>query len=160
VDRDAVEMEFTYLMNAAVVRFGVDYSEQDKVLMLAEQVKGAINIALERLVGEASIKEVYEKLGLGKLYRLGLTELMALRRKSLKVAVEKIEKLSHDDKVLFSLVACIRESFPAIPACLNDDGSRVEHEDGSLPSGSRPLETVVAVETVSRLIDSLLAPTA
>jgi hypothetical protein len=142
------------------VRFGADFSEQDKVLMLAEQVKGAINIALERLVGEASIKEVYEKLGLGKLYRLGLTELMALRRKSLKVAVEKIEKLSHDDKVLFSLVACIRESFPAIPACLNDDGSRVEYEDGSLPSGSRPLETVVAVETVSRLIDSLLAPTA
>lgn len=160
VDRDAVEMEFTYIMNAAVVRFGVDFSEQDKVLMLAEQVKGAINIALERLAKETSIKDAYEKLGLGKLYRLGLTELLALRRRSQKITAETVEKISHENKPLFALVACIREPFPAIPVCLNDDGSVLDEGGGSLPSGARPLETAAAVETVSRLIDSLLAPAA
>lgn len=157
VDRDAVEMEFTYLMNAAVVRFGVDFSEQDRVLALAEQVKGAINIALERLISEAPIKDIHEKLGLGKLYRLGLTELLALRRRSHKISAETIEKLSHENKALFALVACVRESFPSMPICLNDDGSVVD-EAGSLPAGARAVETVVAVETVSRLLGTLLPP--
>jgi hypothetical protein len=150
-------MEFTYLMNAAVVWFRVDFSEQDRVFVLAEQVKGAINLALERLVqdGTVSLREAYDKLGLGKLYRLGLTELLSLRRRSQRIPVETIERLSRDDKPLFAVIACIREHFPSMPLCINDDGSVVEPQGGVLPSGSRPIETVVAVESIKRVLESL-----
>jgi hypothetical protein len=155
-DHDAIEMEFTYIMNAAVVRFAVDFSSQERVLELSEQVKGAINIALERLSEETSlaVREIYEKLGLVKLYRYGLTDLVSLRRKAHRVPVEVVEQLSHNDKVLFSVIACLREIFPVMPMCLNDDGSVVE-QDGSLPAGHRCIETRLALKTLSRLIESV-----
>jgi hypothetical protein len=156
VDHDAIEMEFTYIMNGAVVRFAVDFSSQERVLELAEQVKGSINIALERLSAETSlsVRELYEKLGLVKLYRYGVTEVMALRRKAHRVSVEVIEQLSHNDKALFSVVACLRELFPVMPMFLNDDGTFVE-QDGSLPSGHRCIETRQALKTLARMLESV-----
>jgi hypothetical protein len=155
-DRDELEMEFTYLMNAAVVRWGVDFSNQESVLDLAERMKGAINIALERLtVGTSfSIKVVYETLGLGKLYRLGLSELMAIRTKARKVPLEGIGALKDDEPVLFGVVACAREAFPVMPIYLNDDGS-VESEHGTLAAGHRSLTTVRSVATIDELLDSV-----
>jgi hypothetical protein len=95
-DRDGVELEFSYLMNAAVVRWKVDFCDQERVVLLAEKVKGAINIGLERMVSEGrlSLVEVYEGLGLAKLYRLGLTELMALRRKAQRIPTKVLEALA------------------------------------------------------------------
>lgn len=155
-NRDELEMEFTYLMNAAVVRWGVDYSSQESVLDLAERMKGAINIALERMtIGTSfSIKVVYETLGLGKLYRLGLTELMTIRTKARKVPLEGIGALKESEPVLFGVVACAREAFPVMPLYLNDDGS-VESEHGMLAAGHRSLTTVRGVATIHELLDSV-----
>lgn len=154
-DHEALEMEFTYLMNAAVVRWGIDFSDQSKVLELAEQVKGAINIALEKLLkdGKTTTLGAYSALGLGKLYRLGLTELMALRSKARKVPLEVLEKVNDSSQAAFSAVACAREAFPVMPLFLNDDGSLVD-EGGGLPSGTKPIGTLQAVATVSALLDS------
>ena len=155
-DRDELEMEFTYLMNAAVVRWGIDFSNQESVLDLAERMKGAINIALERLtIGTSfSIKVVYGTLGLGKLYRLGLTELMAIRTKARKVPLDSIGALKDAEPVLFGVVACAREAFPVMPIYLNDDGSVVS-EHGTLAAGHRSLTTVASVSTVNELLDSV-----
>lgn len=152
-DHEAFEMEFTYIMNAAVVRWGVDFSEQPKVLELAEQVKGAVNLALEKLTkdGATSVKAAYTALGLEKLYRLGLTELMALRNKARKVSLEAAEKIKESDQAAFSAVACAREAFPVMPLFLNDDGTVVD-EGGTLPAGTKPIGTMQAVATVSALI--------
>lgn len=157
-DRDELEMEFTYLMNAAVVRWGVDFSNQDNVLDLAERIKGAINIGLERLtIGTSlSLKEVYEALGLGKLYRLGLSELMAIRTKARKIPLESVGTLKDAEPVLFGVVACAREAFPVMPMYLNDDGS-TEYEHGVLPAGHRSLTTVTSVVTVNDLLDRVKA---
>ena len=154
-DRDELEMEFTYLMNAAVVRWGVDFSNQESVLDIAERMKGAINIALERMtIGTGySLKVVYEALGLGKLYRLGLTELMAIRTKARKLPLEGIGTLKDSEPVLFGVVACAREAFPVMPLYLNDDGS-VESEHGTLAAGHRSLTTVKSVATINELLDS------
>jgi hypothetical protein len=155
-DRDELEMEFTYLMNAAVVRWGVDFSNQESVLDLAERMKGAINIALERMtIGTGySIKVVYEALGLGKLYRLGLNELMAIRTKARKIPLEGVGTLKDSEPVLFGVVACAREAFPVMPLYLNDDGS-LESEHGTLAAGHRSLTTVKGVATIHQLLDSV-----
>lgn len=153
-DRDELEMEFTYIMNAAVVRWGVDFSNHESVLDLAERVKGAINIALERMtIGtSSSLKEVYGALGLGKLYRLGVTELMAVRTKARKIPLEAVGTLRDSEPVLFGTVACAREAFPVMPLYLNDDGS-VEQEHGTLQAGHRAFTTVKSVGTVNDLLD-------
>ena len=157
-NRDELEMEFTYLMNAAVVRWGIDFSSQESVLDLAERLKGAINIALERVtIGTSyTIKDAYESLGLGKLYRLGLTELMAIRTKARKIPLEGVGTLKDSEPVLFAVVACAREAFPVMPIYLNDDGS-VESEHGTLPAGHRPFSTVKSVATVNASLDSVNA---
>ena len=151
-------MEFTYIMNAAIVRWGIDFSNQESVLDLAERVKGAINIALERMtLGTSySLKQVYEALGLGKLYRLGVTELMAIRTKARKLPLEAVGTLRDSEPVLFGTVACAREAFPVMPVYLNDDGS-VEQEHGTLQAGHRVLTTLKSVTTVSELLDRVKA---
>jgi hypothetical protein len=155
-DHEEVELEFSYIMNAAVVRWGIDFSDQEKVLLLAEKVKGAINIGLERVVadGSSTVSDAYRSLGLTKLYRLGLTELAALRRKAQRIPKDVAQKLAEEDKVLFSILACALEPFPEMPIFLSDDGS-VASEEGALTSGQRPIESVQALTTVHRLLDKI-----
>jgi hypothetical protein len=155
-DREELEMEFTYLMNGAVVRFGVDFSNQDLVLDLAEKVKGAINIGLEKITNDCklSVTEVHSKLGLGKLYRLGLTELMAIRTKARKTPLDGVGALNDSDPVLFSTLACAREAFPEMPIFLKNDGT-VEQEGGSLPAGHRSFDTMQGVASVHSLLDKI-----
>lgn len=155
-DREALEMEFTYLINAAVVRFGVDFSDQEQVLQLCDKVKGAINIALEKLVKDSdrTVVGVYQVLGLEKLYRLGLTDLTALRGTARKIPLEVAETFKDSDKALFSIVACAREVFPAMPMFLDDDGTVVE-QDGQMESGARAIETLQALQTLRAKLESV-----
>jgi hypothetical protein len=99
---------------------------------------------------------VYEALGLGKLYRLGLTELMAIRTKARKIPLEGVGTLKDSEPILFGVVACAREAFPVMPIYLNDDGS-AEYEHGTLPAGHRSLTTTTGIATVSQLLDSVKA---
>ena len=165
-DHESIEMEFTYIMNAAVVRWGIDFAEQERVLELAEQVKGAINLGLERLIadGTTTVLEAYNALGLGPLFRLGMTELMALRSRARKIPLELADKVKDADPVLFSTLACAREAFPAMPMFLNEDGSIVDSGasgasgvdiSGSLQPGTRPIESLQAIKSVSSLLDKL-----
>ncbi len=160
-DHEAVEMEFTYIMNAAVVRYGVDFSDQEQLLVLCEKVKGAINIALEKLVKDSdrSVLDVYQVLGLGKLYRLGLTDITSLRSSARKVSLDVAEKFKESDRVLFAVLACAREAFPSMPMFLEDDGSVVEN-DGAMASGDRAIETVKAIATIRAMLETIEQPQA
>lgn len=153
-DHEAIEMEFTYLLNAAVVRFGVDFSDQEQVLLLCEKMKGAINLALEKLTrdSEGSVVDVYQVLGLQKLYRLGLTDLLSVRTQARKISLEEAEALKDSDNPLFSVIACAREPFPCMPLCVDDSGKVLE-EAGTLPSGVRPIESPIALATVRRALE-------
>jgi hypothetical protein len=158
-DHEVVEMEFTYLVNAAVIRFGVDFSDQEAVLQLCEKVKGAINLALEKLLkgSDRNVLDLYQVLGLEKLYRLGLTDILSLRNIARKVSLEAAEKFKDSDKGLFSIVACAREAFPCIPMCIEDDGSVVQNE-GELPAGVRAIETMNAIASVRSALEQLVSP--
>ena len=158
---DVLAMEFTYVVNAAIVRFGIDFSDQDAVFLLCQKVKGAINIGLEKLVEETGtrVQEIYNTLGLEKLYRLGLADLMVLRALARKVSLEQAELFRDAEPALFSTVACAREPFPSMPLFLEDDGT-VEQKDGALESGERAIETLAAVKAVRDLLDGVINDTA
>lgn len=155
-DLEQFEMEFTFIMNGATVRWGVDFYDQPLVIQLAEKVKGCINLALERLTREQGrgVLDIYQSLGLVKLYRLGLTELLALRSKARKVDLSVAEKLQASDPVLFSVLASTRESFPEMPLALQDDGTVIS-DQGMVQQGQRPIETFQALETLHRLLASI-----
>jgi len=155
-DRDSLEMEFTYIMNGAVVRWGLDFTNQEAVLELAEKVKGAINVGLEKITKSETVTplEAYERLGLGKLFRLGLTDLMALRAKARKMPLDGVGELKDVEPVLFSALACAREAFPVMPIFLKNDGG-VEQVEGVLEAGYRPFDTAQGMETVNRLLDTV-----
>jgi hypothetical protein len=152
-------MEFTYVLNAAVVRFGVDFSDQEKVLDMCERIKGAINLALEKLVKDSdrTVHDAYRVLGLGKLYRLGLTDILSLRAEARKISLEAAEAIRESDPVLFSIIACAREPFPCIPACIEDSGTVVETALGLQP-GTRPIEGLQALGVIRAALKRAPSP--
>jgi hypothetical protein len=158
-DHEVVEMEFTYVLNAAVVRFGVDFSDQEKVLDMCERIKGAINLALEKLVKDSdrTVHDAYRVLGLGKLYRLGLTDILSLRAEARKISLEAAEAIRESDPVLFSIIACAREPFPCIPACIEDSGTVVETALGLQP-GTRPIEGLQALGVIRAALKRAPSP--
>lgn len=158
---DLLAMEFTYVLNAAVVRFGIDFSDQEAVFLLCQKVKGAINIGLEKLVEETGnrVHDIYNTLGLEKLYRLGLAEVMVLRSRARRISLEQAESFRDADPALFSTVACAREPFPTMPLFLEDDGT-VDQKDETLESGERAIETLAAVKAVRDLVEGALNNTA
>jgi hypothetical protein len=149
-------MEFTYILNGAVVRFGVDFSDHEQVLSLCERVKGAINIGLERLVKDSdrTVQDVYQTLGLGKLYRLGVTELISIRSLARKISLEDAESIRGEDAVLFSIVACAREPFPCAPECIDNSGLGIER-DGSLATGIRPIDNLELLGVVKERLSGV-----
>jgi hypothetical protein len=157
-DREELEMEFTYIMNGAVVRWGVDFSNQENVLDLSERIKGAINIGLEKLVAATNLplREIYDVLGLGKVFRLGVTELISVRARARKIPLDDVGPLKDSDPVLFAALACAREAFPVMPVALNDDGS-IEQEHGTIASGHRAIQSLRGLETVSGLLSKIVA---
>ena len=154
-DHEEIEMEFTYLMNAAVVRFSIDFCEQDRVLQLADKVKGAINIGFEKIASESklSVKDIYSSLGLGRIYRVGLSELMALRAYARKVEAAQLEQLRDKLKEL-AVVARVREPFPEMPLSLKDDGTLDDSGEvaGQISQESRAIETMQAVTSLRSII--------
>jgi hypothetical protein len=151
-------MEFTYLLNAAVVRFGIDFSDQDCVLEMCEKIKGAVNLALEKLVKDSNrtIQDVYQILGLGKLYRLGLADILALRAQARKISLEAAEAIRGVDPVLFSIVACAREAFPCAPECIDDAGSVVATAAG-LATGTRAIESIQVMAVIRAALERAIA---
>lgn len=155
-DRELLEGELTWIMNSALVFFRVDYTDQDGVLLLASQVKGAINAGIEKVLasGQYDLKDVYTALGLTKLYRLGFTYVSALGKKARRIREEKIKEFV-DDKILFALVAAAREKFPAMPVFLDDKGEIIG--DGkNLAVGVRPIENCAALDFVSGVVEKVL----
>ncbi len=157
-DHEAVEMEFTYLLNAAVVRFGIDFSDQERVLEICERIKGAVNLALEKLVKDSdrTVHDVYHVLGLGKLYRLGLTDILSLRTQARTISLEAAEALRGGDPVLFSIVACAREAFPCAPECIDDAGNVVATAAG-LATGTRAIESLQVMAVIRAALGRAVA---
>lgn len=156
-DKDRLAGEFTYLLNAAVVRFGIDFTDQERVFHLANKVKGAINLGLELVIEKRSmpLPEIYAHLGLQKLYRIGCTFLRQLGRKANRIPAEILAEC-HDDTRAFTTLACLREAFPEMPLFLLDDGT-VDESIDMKASAQRPIETAAALRMLEILLERVIA---
>lgn len=155
-DKEQIQNELTLIMNAAIVHWSIQFSEQDQVLALAQKVRGAINIGLEQLHTLSSLgdDQLYSCLGLQKIYRIGLAQLFRLR----KLANSKSPSLKvdgRDEIVAAAILQGARESFPVTAKFLSPDGV-VQEEHGVLPVGFRAIENKRDLENVRKLIEELL----
>ncbi len=123
---EAFQGEFTLIMNAAIVFFGANFYEQSEVTTLASKVRGAINIGLEVAVESSSLSplEVYRTIGLQKLYRLGVTKIIHLKKASRKISAK--EKGAEVENI----ISCIDQRFPAFPIALSDKSEASENMRG------------------------------
>ena len=80
---------------------------------------------------------------------------MSLRAYARKVSQEKIEE-NKDRPEVFSTLACAREAFPEMPLFLKDDGTVESSDTGSITQGQRAIETLQAVESIRRILTSLM----
>lgn len=118
-DPEAFEAECSLIMNAAIIHFGVDFSDDENVAFLLKKVRGAINLGLEIVSKKTSlpVSELYPRSSLQMFYRLGLTKIQSLRKLALKKSFDAA-KLLAEDRETFSLLSGLREVFPVIPESL------------------------------------------
>lgn len=150
---ELVEAELSLLANAAIVLYGVDFSDLEAVREQLELVRGALNVGLERCYELHAIAAVdlYSKATLQSLYRLGLAELQQLQRiarnmlETLATAIEQQEP-SH---VL--LLQALAMPFPRIPVFVTADGT-LPAQGVSTSTELRAIETLHQKRGVERLI--------
>jgi len=111
------ESELTFILNAAIVRWNIDFHDSDSMNFLLEQVKGSIAVGIELMEGSnnSDLAEIYEVLGLQSLYRLGFTRLMQLHKEALQFSKDHLRVIYDTNKDDFTLIAHIQEPFPSLP---------------------------------------------
>ncbi len=121
-----IQLEFGKLCNAALSFFKGDYGEESSLKLTSEQVFGATNIGLEvlaRLDNRVFLDDVFAKIPITFLYRLGLSKLFELRALSYKVPEDIKAILSHMNLPLQILLDYVAKPLPVIPEFLREDGT-------------------------------------
>jgi hypothetical protein len=141
-------------MNAAIVFWSADITNYESVIILSEKVKGAINIGLEIALEKhpSDSLDIYRILGLGVLYRLGLTKILELRDQARAITKDRLEKLI-EDQASFSLIASLREDFPELPYFFN--AGKFVSESGSLDTEKKAIEYLAEILHSNTFIKNL-----
>ena len=138
-NKEEVETELTHLMNCAIIHWGIEISEYDEVLKLSNKVKGALNIGLELCMKISGLEasEVYKRIGLITMYRLGLTEVLSLKKTLSHLNESAIENMVHQEEE-FGILAGLKENFPEVPNYFVN--GKILSENGALLPGYRAFE--------------------
>ena len=149
--------ELTLIMNGSMVFFGIPFHEDDSVKFHLEKVRGAINIGIEKAITIVAVSadEACRRLGLLKLYRLGLFELFALSKAAQKIKVDEIKALE-SEPALFSIIAHCREEIPVAPQFLVANQTKYESDPlkpESLAPGSRAITHLDEVTTLRQIME-------
>ena len=154
---DELAAESTLLVNAALVQYNIPVSDYNEVGLCAAQVRGAINLGLQKISSSelaTDLVAAVNRLGLRPFYRLGLTLLMSLRREALilkrsdNFAMLNVEQ----QKVLEALTR------PGIPACPKDFDSQLEKIDDKshqISAGLRAIEDLKELDSLTRALNNL-----
>lgn len=151
-NREEVEAALTITTNSAIVHFGVDFSDQDKVLELIASIKGALNVGIEILLEQkiTDPQTIYSALGIQGIYRLGLGTLFQLR----KLARQRRKSLADDaEPWLLAICDAIGQSFPVSPTFIQEDGTLLEVE-GKLAPGNKPIDTLSFCRALKKCLGS------
>lgn len=152
-DRLSFESELTLILNSAIQRFAIPFSDYEAVRILTAKVKGALNVGLELASKECtlSLLEIHSALGLQGTYRLGLEPLMTLGRTASRLPKEIIESTDLETGVTEVLTAT-RKLLPEYPLCLASDGSFIE-SNGQISVGSRAIFRLSEIETLNQFFN-------
>lgn len=155
--REEFEAELSYLMNGAIVRWGVPLNDPAAMKSLAQKVRGALNIGLERALKESTLSplEAYRRVGLGPLYRHGLTCVLPLCRAASRLARQGGDRLQEEEPALAEVLNQLRASFPELPEFVEKDGSFREASDGQLATGSRAIEHLEDIAIAEKLLEQI-----
>ena len=68
--------ELSLITNAAIIYYQKDFSEYEELVSLLEEIRNTINEGLKVVLQKEKLPflELYKKLGLQKLYKLGLSK--------------------------------------------------------------------------------------
>ena len=160
VDFEVLQAELTLIMNASLQFFDIPFYDVELIKLHAKKVKGAINIGLEKAISFeiCSALDCIDKLNLTKLYRLGLYELRAMQKPLKKIQIDEI-KAHQSDPAVFSIIANLREIFPAIPEFFDKNGKISKNEFGVLDTTSKAIEHFEEIKVISYyLADTLKIP--
>lgn len=152
-----VQLELSYLMNSAIVYWGIPTYEYDAVQKLLCQVKGAINIGLELILANRAVEATaaLEIMGVRNLYRLGFSFLVDLRKFASAHPDDKLQ-LVINDQITFAVLAGAREKFPEVPLFFEADGNFSEVSPGKLKPGYRAISSKTELEAIRNyLIEKL-----
>ncbi len=153
--RESLESELSLIMNAAIMRWTVEFYERDKIFLLAEKVKGAVNLGLEisLKLSQSNPTEVFNTLGLVKIYQLGLGKLFALASKAQKISEETLLEKTHDQTQL-AILESLKDPFPSIPVFF---GKEDKHDEPvlNLQGGTRAIAHLTEVEEISKFLDDI-----
>jgi len=157
-DAGDFESEFTLLMNAAMIRWGIEIYDLEQVAKMALKVKGAINLGLEELMRLSGLSafEVYSVMGLKKLYGCGLYRLINLGKCARKLPSELLHTAGQESAA-FAVVAGLREPFPEMPLFFMPNGTLKVEADGMLVKGYKAIEHLEEIESLSAFLAGLTA---
>jgi hypothetical protein len=145
---DADLSEITLIMNAAIIRWGIDFSDKEETEKLFDKVRGSINIGLSLCLEKTTAKDAVARLGYTPLYRAGLTQIGDLRTRARKF-FSPHQSFSTEYELLRT---ALFEPFPSIPEALSSSGEFIS-VDGKISPLLRPFEYVEQIHLVRRLLE-------
>jgi len=147
------ESELSYVINAAIVRWKVDFPEIEQLRFFAGQVRGALNIGLARALEKSSLSAlaIYQQIGVRGLFRSGLAPLISLRNRAQKISSGALENVA-TDQALGAIVSQLRQPFPSLPNFLSENGTPVNTAE-QLDTLAKPIETMAALRSARTLIE-------
>ncbi len=146
---DAIEGELTLLVNAALVRFSVEFYNHEQVFETIRKVRGALNIGLEvaQTLGERSFQDLYHSLALKKIYALGLERLYKLRAEAQKIHLDE----ERADQTWLIALEAAKADFPCMPDFLQSDGT-IASDHGKVSPKLRSIEHVAEIECIRKFL--------
>ena len=154
-DRETLEMEVTLISNAAIVFGQVDFGEHEQVLATIAQVKGTLNVGLERaleLRPDLTVSTLAAHAGLQAIFRLGRHEILALARSAKAEPTGGAPMIDEAHRTV--LLEGLAGRFPQLPMFLNRRGEIELEEDGRVSSALRPIEHLDEIVAARRLLGS------
>jgi hypothetical protein len=152
---ETFESELTLIMNSALVVFHINFNTPKDVFDLTAQVRGALNIGLHVLTqeGEISADDLYRKLGLQKIYRVGFTALLDLQKRA-----RKMLRIEQNGAVPTAILEKIASAFPRLPVAidalelLDKKYSSAEHSTGSYSQECVPFTELKEVMALRKIL--------
>ena len=121
--RGEIESELSLIVNAAIQRYSERMADTESVAASIETVRGALNIGLERATAVLGCDavEILRVLRLQPLYRLGLSELKAFRKRVRDYVTAG--QVPDGPGIRLLAEGALSGDLPRYPATLQNDGS-------------------------------------